>query len=131
MVSAFTQFENFKDMSTAEQFFTITDAIFTTIDSITSIIGAWETLNKLLTTFGIIEQGVTAASISNTTTEAAVVTAAEAEKATAVTAGQTAQTVATVTGSVTRATALKAEMAAGSTAAYAYIPFAGVGLAAA
>ena len=131
LVSAFTQFENFKDMSTAEQFFTITDAIFTTIDSITCIIGAWETLNKLLTTFGIIEQGVTAASITNATTEAAVVTAAETEKATAVTAGQTAQTVATVTGSVTRATALKAEMAAGSTAAYAYIPFAGVGLAAA
>ena len=131
-------FADFDEMNGWEQFQLITDSIFSTIDTIKSLIDSWTLLNEMLDLFGAkrtaleaIETGAAAKNIAAVQAEAAAVTAAEAEKTAAVTTAQATQTTANLTAKALQIKAAQIAMAAESTAAYAAIPFAGVGLAAA
>lgn len=131
-------FEDFDELSAFEQFTTFTDAIFSTIDTIKGLIDTWTSLNEILELFGMkrqalqaIENSSSAANIAAVQGEAAAVVAAEAEKTAAYTTALGTQTAANVAAKVTQIKAAQIAMAAESTAAYAAIPFAGVGLAAA
>lgn len=48
LIDAFSQFKDFGDLSVGEQFTTIIDTIFSTVDAITSLIDTWTQLNELL-----------------------------------------------------------------------------------
>ena len=78
-----------------------------------------------------IETGAAAKNIAAVQAETAAVVAAEAEKTAAITTAQATQTTAILTSKAAQIKAAQIAMAAESTAAYAYIPFAGPALAAA
>ena len=131
-------FKGFDDLNDWEKFQLITDSIITTIDTIKGLVDTWSELNDILELFGVkrkvleaIETGAAAKNIAAVQAEAAAVTAAEAEKTAAVTTAQATQTAVNLAAKTTQIKAAQIAMAAESTAAYAYIPFAGVGLAAA
>lgn len=133
-----SSFADFGEMNGWEQFQLITDSILNTIDTIKGLIDSWTLLNEMLDSFGAkrtaleaIETGAAAKNIAAVQGEAAAVVAAEAEKTAAYTTALGTQTAANVAAKVTQIKAAQIAMAAESTAAYAAIPFAGVGLAAA
>ena len=131
-------FKGFDDLNDWEKFQLITDSIITTIDTIKGLVDTWSELNDILELFGVkrkvleaIETGAAAKNIAAVQAEAAAVTAAEAEKTAAITTAQATQTAINLAAKATQIKAAQIAMAAESTAAYAAIPFAGVGLAAA
>lgn len=131
-------FEGFSEMSGWEQFTTLTDSIFGTIDTIRNLIDTWQSLNEILELFGLkrqalqaIETGSSAANIAAVQSEAAAVVAAEGEKTAAITTAQATQTATNLAAKAAQIKAAQIAMAAESTAAYAAIPFGGVALAAA
>lgn len=133
-----SSFDNFDEMNGFEKFTTITDSIFTTIDTIKSLIDTWTTLNEILELFGLKKQALATIEASTATTnaaavqgEAAAVVAAETEKTAAITTAQATQTSVILAAKAAQIKAAQIAMAAESTAAYAYIPFAGPALAAA
>lgn len=88
LIDAFSQFENFNDLSVGEQFVTVIDTIFSTVDAINNLIDTWTQLNELLKNFGTatqtlsaIEQGATEQRIAGTQAEASAVVTAESTKA--------------------------------------------------
>lgn len=88
LIDAFSQFENFNDLSVGEQFVTVIDTIFSTVDAISNLIDTWTQLNELLKNFGTatqtlsaIEQGATEQRIAGTQAEASAVVTAESTKA--------------------------------------------------
>lgn len=88
LIDAFSQFENFNNLSVGEQFVTVIDTIFSTVDAISNLIDTWTQLNELLKNFGTatqtlsaIEQGATEQRIAGTQAEASAVVTAESTKA--------------------------------------------------
>lgn len=137
LIDAFSQFKDFGELSVGEQFTTIIDTIFSTVDAITSLIDTWTQRNELLKNFGTatqtlaaIEQGVTTQKISNTQAEAAAVVAGETTKAAAKVEGATVSIAAdTAEAAVTKITATEniaantAEGASEAGASAAGLPF--------
>lgn len=133
-----SSFEGFDEMNAFEKFQTITDTIFTTIDTIKGLIDTWTTLNEILELFGLKKQALATIEASTATAnaaavqgEAAAVVAAETEKTAAITTAHATQTGVILAAKAAQTKAAQIAMAAESTAAYAYIPFAGPALAAA
>ena len=133
-----SSFADFGEMNGWEQFQLITDSILNTIDTIKGLIDSWTLLNEMLDSFGAkrtaleaIETGAAAKNIAAVQAEAAAVVAAEAEKTAAITTAQATQTATNLAAKALQIKAAQIAMAAESTAAYAYIPFAGPALAAA
>ena len=131
-------FEGFDEMNSFEKFQTITDTIFTTIDTIKGLIDTWTVLNEILELFGLKKQALATIEASTATAnaaavqgEAAAVVAAETEKTAAITTAHATQTGVILAAKAAQTKAAQIAMAAESTAAYAYIPFAGPALAAA
>lgn len=129
MVSAFSSlseaFSN-TDTSAWERIMTIWNAITTSVDAALSVISTIEQITEIINKLAVakeaeaaIDTATTATKVANAGTQAAAATTAAA-----------AQTTAELTASSLKTTAATTEMAAKSTAAYAGIPFLGVGLAA-
>lgn len=137
LIDAFSQFKDFGELSVGEQFTTIIDTIFNTVDAITSLIDTWTQLNELLKNFGTatqtlaaIEQGVTTQKIANTQAEAAAVVIGENTKAAAKVEGAAVSIAADTTeAAVTKTTATEniaantAEGASEAGASAAGLPF--------
>lgn len=131
-------FDGFSNLNEWEKFQLITDSIISTIDTIKGLVNTWAELNDILELFGIkrkiietIETTSAAKNIAAVQGEAAAVLAAETEKTAAVTAAHSTQTGVILAAKALQIKAAQIAMAAESTAAYAYIPFAGPALAAA
>lgn len=131
-------FKGFDELNDWEKFQLITDSIITTIDTIKGLVDTWSELSEIIEQFGLKRKALQSIEASNAATniatvqgEAAAVIAAEAEKTAAITSSQAAQTTAILTSKAAQIKAAQIAMAAESTAAYAYIPFAGPALAAA
>lgn len=131
-------FKGFDELNDWEKFQLITDSIITTIDTIKGLVDTWSELSEIIELFGLKRKALQSIEASNAATniatvqgEAAAVIAAEAEKTAAITSSQAAQTTAILTSKAAQIKAAQIAMAAESTAAYAYIPFAGPALAAA
>lgn len=129
MVSAFSSlseaFSN-TDTSAWERIMAIWNTITTSVDAALSVIGTIEQITEIINKLAVakeaeaaIDTATTATKVANAGTQAAAATTAAA-----------AQTTAELTASSLKTTAATTEMAAKSTAAYAGIPFLGVGLAA-
>lgn len=129
MVSAFSSlseaFSN-TDTSAWERIMAIWDTITTSVDAALSVISTIEQITEIINKLAVakeaeaaIDTATTATKVANAGTQAAAATTAAA-----------AQTTAELTASSLKTTAATTEMAAKSTAAYAGIPFLGVGLAA-
>lgn len=129
MVSAFSSlseaFSN-TDTSAWERIMAIWNTITTSVDAALSVISTIEQITEIINKLAIakeaeaaIDTATTATKVANAGTQAAAATTAAA-----------AQTTAELTASSLKTTAATTEMAAKSTAAYAGIPFLGVGLAA-
>lgn len=129
MVSAFSSlseaFSN-TDTSAWERIMAIWNTITTSVDAALSVISTIEQITEIINKLAVakeaeaaIDTATTATKVANAGTQAAAATAAAA-----------AQTTAELTASSLKTTAATTEMAAKSTAAYAGIPFLGVGLAA-
>lgn len=129
MVSAFSSlseaFSN-TDTSAWERIMAIWNTITTSVDAALSVISTIEQITEIINKLAVakeaeaaIDTATTATKVANAGTQAAAATTAAA-----------AQTTAELTASSLKTTAATTEMAAKSTAAYAGIPFLGVGLAA-
>ena len=70
LYSTFKSFEDFEDMDFGEQFFTITDAIFSTIDAISRFGDSFTQLIDLINTFKTISQATTQQKIAQNQQEA-------------------------------------------------------------
>lgn len=137
LVDVFSQFSDFGELSVGEQFTTIIDTVFSTIDAITSLIDTWTQLSELLDSFGTatqtlaaIEQGITDQKIINTQTEAAAVVAGETTKSVAKVEGaatsiaaDTTEAAVTKTTAVSNIAANTAEGASEAGASAAGLPF--------
>lgn len=129
VVSAFESLDdvmNDVDASGWEKIMAIWNAMFNAIDSFLSIAKAIEDITKLTNKLTKAKEAETLIDSASTNTKIAN----RAAETTAEITALSAQTTAEVTASSAKSTAASTEMAAKSTAAYAYIPFAGVGLAA-
>ena len=129
MVSAFSSlseaFSN-TDTSAWERIMAIWNTITTSVDAALSVISTIEQITEIINKLAVakeaeaaIDTATTATKVANAGTQAAAATTAAA-----------AQTTAELAASSLKTTAATTEMAAKSTAAYAGIPFLGVGLAA-
>lgn len=130
LVSAFSSLHDVfgdEDATAWERIMAVWNAMVNTVDAFMSIIKTIETLTLITEKLGkakeeeaVLDTTATSAKIANKIAETTAVTTALAT-----------QTAAEVAASTTKSTAANIEMAAKSTAAYAYIPFAGPALAAA
>lgn len=130
VVSAFQNLNsvmNDVDSSGWERIMAIWNALTNTVDGFLSIIDTINKITELTTKLGEAKEAEAAIDTATTVTK---VTNKGTETTAALTALGT-ETTAEVAASAAKTTAASVEMAAKSTAAYAYIPFAGVGLAAA
>lgn len=130
--------EQWKEMSDTERVFAVMDSFFNTVDSIWQMVDAWNALADLIEVYKYKKQILTslenkdnATKIALTQAEAAAVVEAEAVKTGAISASIAEQTALMLAAKTAQTKAATIAMAAESTAAYAGIPFAGVGLAAA
>ena len=129
MVSAFSSlseaFSN-TDTSAWERIMAIWNAITTSVDAALSVISTIEQITEIINKLAVAKEAEAAIDTATTSTKVANA----GTQAAAATTAAAAQTTAELTASSLKTTAATTEMAAKSTAAYAGIPFLGVGLAA-
>ena len=119
-----------QDISGFERLVSIINAMGDTINMVVSAWESYQAIQELLLQLDRAREAQQAASTAAEVSKITAVSSAKIAADTAETASTTAKTAATVAALTAQEIAAKGVMAAQSTAAYAYIPFAGVGLAA-
>lgn len=119
-----------QDISGFERLVSIINAMGDTINMVVSAWESYQAIQELLLQLDKAREAQQAASTAAEVSKITAVSSAKIAADTAETASTTAKTAATVAALTAQEIAAKGVMAAQSTAAYAYIPFAGVGLAA-